>query len=338
MATAIAALRASPLAERYRIEVIATHRGAGAGRRLAVFAAALARLTWWSLRGRGRIVHVHSTVRGSTYRKAICVLVAKALRRRVILHMHSGPGDVAAFGARLGRLGSRFLRLAFAVADRVLAVSGASAAAIADGFDVGGILVVPNPAPAAPPGAGRMVGAPDPLALYLGGFANPVKGGDVLLAALALPELARARLLLAGPGQPPPLGRELIAGLPTVEWRGWLGPAEKEEALVGAAIFVLPSTSEGLPMALLEAMSHGLAIVATAVGGVPDVVTSGVEALVVPAADPEALAAAVARLEADPELRRRLGGAARAKALEMGPDRVAERLDAIYLELLGGSA
>src|SRR5712671_4922558 len=97
MRTSTRALLGSRLGEEFELEFVATHRGAGAARRFVVFLAALCRLAWWSLRGRGRLVHVHATVRGSMYRKAICVLVAKALRRTVILHVHSGPGDVATF-------------------------------------------------------------------------------------------------------------------------------------------------------------------------------------------------------------------------------------------------
>ncbi len=337
MQTAIGALLSSPLAAGYRIETIATHRGAGTARRLAVFAAALAKLTWWSLRGRGRIVHVHATKRGSAYRKAICVLLAKSLRRRVILHMHSGPGDIAAFGADLGGPERAFLRLAFRRADRVLSVSEASAAALRAEFARLDIEVVPNPAPEPPRGAGRMVGDPDPVALYLGGFANPVKGGEILLAALASPQLTELRLFLAGPGAPPSRLDDLLAERPRLQWRGWLQPAAKEELLMEASIFVLPSTSEGLPMALLEAMSHGLAIVCTAVGGVPDTVVDGTEALVVAPGDAEALAAAIARLLGDDELCRRLGAGAMRRAAEMGPAKIAGELDAIYRSLLAAT-
>ena len=73
-------------------------------RGLGIYCLALARLSVWSLRGRGRIVHIHATVRGSTYRKSLCVLLAKALRRRVVLHVHSGAGDVAEFAASRGRI------------------------------------------------------------------------------------------------------------------------------------------------------------------------------------------------------------------------------------------
>jgi glycosyltransferase involved in cell wall biosynthesis len=335
MSTAMNALLASPLADRYRIEVLPTYRGNGAARRLLVFAAALPRLLVWSLRGRGRIVHVHSTVRGSMYRKAICVLLAKALRRRVILQMHSGPGDIISFEAGLNPVGAGLVRLAFRAADTVLAVSSASAAALGDAFGAAEIQVIPNAAPRGPEGLASPGRDRDPLAIYLGGFANPVKGGDVLLAALERPDSQLPRFVLAGPGELPDSGRRLLERQPGIEWRGWLEPAEKDQLLRSAEVFVLPSTSEGLPMALLEAMAYGLAIVATNVGGVPDVADDEVDALVVPSADPAALAAAVARLAADPGLRQRLGDGARAQSLRLAPERIAEQFDTVYRRLLG---
>ncbi len=325
-------LFASPLAERYRLEMVATHRGTGAAERLAVFCLALWRLTWWSLRGRGRIVHVHATVRGSMLRKAICVLLAKALRRRVVLHMHSGPGDVVFERTRLGPVRVALFRLMFRSADVVLAVSAASARALEGTYAVRDVVVVPNPAPAAPAAAAREGGPP--AVLYLGGFANRVKGGEVLLTALARPEAAELRALLAGPGELPEAGRELLARRPRLEWRGWLGEEERETALREAAIFVLPATSEGLPMALLEAMAWGRAIVATAVGGVPDVLSDGEDALLVPPQEPEALARALAKLAADRGLRERLGTAARERARRLNSEEVTDRLDRLYRELL----
>jgi glycosyltransferase involved in cell wall biosynthesis len=325
-------LFSSPLAERYRLETLATHRGTGAAERLAVYCLALWRLCWWSLRRRGRIVHVHATVRGSMLRKSFVVLLARALRRRVVLHMHSGPGDLVAEHAKLGPLRVAMFRLMFRRADVVLAVSVASAEALEELYRVSGVIVVPNPAPAAPD-APLDEGAP-PLALYLGGFANPVKGGEQMLAALSRPELSELDAVLAGPGELPEDGRALLAERPQIEWRGWLEDAEREAALREAAIFVLPSTSEGLPMALLEAMAWGRAIVATAVGGVPDVLGEGESGLLVPPADSPALAAALARLAADAGLRARLASAARERARRLNAEEVTDRLDAIYRRLL----
>lgn len=325
-------LFASPLGERYRLEFVATHRGTGAAERLLVYCGALWRLAWWSLRRRGRVVHVHATVRGSMLRKSVLVLWARALRRRVVLHMHSGPGDVVFERTKLGPLRVALFRRMFRHADVVLAVSAASARALEETYAARDVVVVPNPAPEVPPAPLPRDGAP--RALYVGGFANRVKGGEELLAALAAPELAELRLTLAGPGELPPAGEELLATRPQVEWRGWLGEGERVQALREAAIFVLPSTSEGLPMALLEAMAWGRAIVATAVGGVPDVLSDGEDALIVPPSDPPALAAALAKLAADADLRTRLGPAARTRAARLNAEEVTDRLDRIYRNLL----
>ncbi|MGH3427787.1 MAG: glycosyltransferase family 4 protein, partial [Mycobacteriales bacterium] len=323
----------SPLGRSYRLEFVVTHRGSGTMRRLGVFLVALARLTLWSLAGRGRIVHVHGTVRGSMYRKAICVLLAKALRRRVVFHIHSGPGDVAAFAAGLNRASAALFRLAFRRADVVLAVSAGSAASLKDAFGVEGIVIVPNVVPAVPDGPWKHQGGAEVTVAYLGGFANQIKGGEVLLDALERPEAAGLRTVLAGPGELPLRGRALVDGPALVEWRGWLAAAEKDLLLRAADIFVLPAISEGLPMALLEAMAYGLAIVATEVGGVPEAVNDGSEALLVPPEDPAALAVALGRVRGDAVTRDRLGRAAKVRAETFSPPAVAARMSELYRNL-----
>ncbi|HEX3735804.1 MAG TPA: glycosyltransferase family 4 protein [Solirubrobacterales bacterium] len=335
MAAAQRALLRSPLAQSYRLEVVATYRGPRPLRRLAVYCAALAHLTWWSLRGRGRVVHVHATVRGSAYRKAVCVLLAKALRRRVVLQVHSGAGDIAAFRAGRGRLSLALLGAAFDRADAVLAVSSASAEALRAAGAGAEIEVVPNAAPPVVVFEREQPAGGEVRLAYLGGFANPAKGGDVLVEALAaaLAGEPRLRVTLAGPGEPPPAMTALASREPGVSWAGWLEEGDKDELLRSSQVFVMPSRSEGLPMALLEAMAYGLAVLATEVGGIPEIVEPGVDGLLVAAEEPRALADALVRLGGDPALRERLGEGARRRVERLDAVEVADRLGAIYAAL-----
>jgi glycosyltransferase involved in cell wall biosynthesis len=87
--------------------------------------------------------------------------------------------------------------------------------------------------------------------------------------------------------------------------------ADVPKILAALDLFVLPSLWEGMPNAVLEAMAAGLPVVATAVGGTPEVVMDGVTGLLVPPQDPSALAQAIERLLRDPDLRRTMGRAGR---------------------------
>lgn len=330
MPAVVAEMLQSPLTERYRLEAIPTYRDRRPVRRLLRFARSLVVLARWCLRRGPRIVHVHVAVRGSLYRKAIVVAVVKLTGRPVVLHVHAGPGDIEDFVARLGPLRLSAFRLAFAASDRVLSVSASSAAALRRLITDVEITVVPN----APP----LVAATDRVrqsdagvhVLYLGGYDDPAKGGSLLAAALptVLEGRSGVRFTLAGPGDAP---SDLPAG---ATWRGWLDAKAKERALASADMFVLPSVSEGMPVALLEAMARGLAIVATRVGGVPEILTDGVDAVLVEPNDAEALAHAVGLVLDDLGLRRRLGEAAAERARKLADEDVYGRLDKVYAALV----
>jgi glycosyltransferase involved in cell wall biosynthesis len=115
--------------------------------------------------------------------------------------------------------------------------------------------------------------------------------------------------------------------------------ADARALLDAADVFVLPSRHEGMPLALLEAMDAGLPVVATRVPGCTEVVVDGVTGLLVPPGNPPALAAAIARLLADPALRRRMGRAGRLRYLESFTSAcMAARTAAVYERELARAA
>jgi glycosyltransferase involved in cell wall biosynthesis len=335
MPAVVAGLMDSPLAELHDLQVIATHQRGSVQQRLLVFARALRTLAGFCLRPGDRVVHLHTTVRGSMYRKALCALLVKALRRPYVLQVHVGEPELERFRERVDPVSLALFRWAFAHADRVLSVGAASAREVEEHYAARDVEVLPNAAPA--PVAGPLPGpAPEGRArlLYIGGFHDPVKGGDVLLDALPaiLGRHPGVQVTIAGPGEPP---SRLARVNGSAEWLGWLDADAKARALREADIFLLPSTSEGLPVALLEAMAYGKPIVATRVGGIPDVLADGTEGVLVPPGDVAALAAAVGELVADPDRAQELGRAAKERVAQFTPATIAKRLDLVYQEVAG---
>jgi glycosyltransferase involved in cell wall biosynthesis len=115
----------------------------------------------------------------------------------------------------------------------------------------------------------------------------------------------------------------------------FLGARPRDEALrylAGADAALLSSDWENLPHAVVEALAVGTPVVATAVGGVPEVVQDGVNGLLVSPGSPDALAAAVARVLGDEALRSRLAAATRPSVERLGRDETYGRLEQLLLE------
>lgn len=146
-----------------------------------------------------------------------------------------------------------------------------------------------------------------------------IKGYHVLLPAFArlLESFPLARLALVGKGEQEEELRALARELGVaqrVSFLGWRGDVPR--LLRAFDLYVQPSTSEGLPLAPLEAGAVGLPVVATRVGGMPEAVVGGRTGLLVPPEDPEAMAEAMLALLGDPKEARRLGETARRRVRE----------------------
>jgi len=187
--------------------------------------------------------------------------------------------------------------------------------------------------------------ADGPLRIITVARLNSAKGYQFMIPALALlrdrGSAFRYRIVGAGPFEPEI--RKLVAEHRLegqVELLGSRSTDEIAELLRESDLFVLPSfgIGEGTPAAVCEAMSAGLPVIATTVGGLADMITEGVHGYLVPPSDSRALADAVARVGQDHKLRSRMGAAARAKAVEQyGCGAVAGRILDKISQLTSGS-
>ena len=143
----------------------------------------------------------------------------------------------------------------------------------------------------------------------------PVKGHRTLVEAIARvhARMPQARFVLVGDGPERPDLERRISGLGIGDAVDLLGTRYDVPALLSRAdAFCLPSLAEGLPNAIMEAMAARLPVVATAVGGTPELVLEGETGMLVPPANADALASALLGVLADPECGRRMGARGRA--------------------------
>ena len=275
------------------------------------------------------VVHAHEPIAPSS-----SMVATLRSRAPVVATFHSHVERSRLFDAiaPLLRLVSR--RIAVRVA-----VSGATAGFI--GARLGGeFRIVPNGVDvegfaSAEPAAGL----PEGRKLVWVGRLDPQKGFDVAVRAFAevAPDVPDLRFVVAGDGR----DRDAIESLPP-DLRSrvtMLGPVPHDRVpsyLRGADAFVSSARGqESFGMVLVEAMAAGVPVVATDIAGYREVVRDGEDGLLVPPADPAALAAAIRRVLADADLAERLRRAGRARAETYSWDRVTAEIVSIYGELTG---
>jgi glycosyltransferase involved in cell wall biosynthesis len=180
-----------------------------------------------------------------------------------------------------------------------------------DGLAGSRTVVIPNGVPLSPVSSSPVDAAPKQPIIGAVGRLEKVKDHATLIRAVSrLDDAFGARLEIVGEGPERPRLEHLIQSLGLAGRAQLLGARDDvDEALSRWTVFAHPSLAEGMPRAVLEAMSHGLAIVATNAGGIPEAL--GSTGLLVPRGAIERLAEALARLLADASLRHTLGQQAR---------------------------
>ena len=283
-------------------------------------------ILWGALTARGRFDGVEGHV---VYPTGLIALLAARLRRiPVLVYAHGTDVLAAARRNRLHALVARFVvrhadaRVANSrwVADAVAALGG-EAEVVPPGVDFDSFK--PGDAAAARTRLGLASGAR--IALFIGGLVE-VKGPDVFAEAMA--DLPGWLGLVVGDG--PLVGR--IAAIGTVSLHPAVPPAQVTDWMTAADVVVVPSRGEGLGLAAVEALACGRPVVASAVGGLPELVRDGENGLLVAPGDAAGLAAALDRLS-DDGLRARLGSAGPASVAAHGLPAATAAMARVWAEL-----
>ena len=302
------------------------------------FVVLLVRLLRWLRRRRGRA-------------RLVATLQVSYVRERAVVRAVSAAGEVVSRPTREEIAFRRFRaplhaflgRLTARCADTVIAPSRVTAGELQADYGARVDAVVPNglAEPAPPADRGRAEAAAlrlgRPVVLYVGRLRTR-KAAAVLLRAFAdlVADAAKAAtLVLVGDGEQRPALQAQAAALGIAERVRFEGQLRRDDIARwyrAADVFCLPSTYEGQPVAILEAMAYGLPVVATSVAGIPETVVDGETGYVVEPEDAAALTAALARLAGDDVLRARLAAASRQRFVELY--RI-DRVVAAYLDVYG---
>ncbi len=296
------------------------------------------------------VIHTHTAKAGTLGRLAASAYNATRPRHRRALVLHTFHGHVfegyfrpAVNGAirtterALARLTDVIVTISprqrADIVDRFRIAAAAKTVVVPLGLDLEALFGIEEGEPDLRAEIGAA--ARDVVVGYAGRMV-PVKDVDTLLrafarAAAAVPDM---RLLLGGSGPERARAEALAASLGVAARTHFIGWTQDLRRFYSTLdLFALSSLNEGTPVAVIEAMAASRPIVATEVGGVPDVVQHGTTGLLVPARDPGALAGALIRLAEDAGMRRTMGHAGRAVARERyAHTRLVDDLERLYAE------
>jgi len=275
------------------------------------------------------IAHVHTSHRFSFYRASVYVFVAKYLWGvPVVVHVHGSGFDDFVDTDSLAV--AELQRRVFRASDEVVVLSPYWRDVVARRADPAKVRVLPN--------AVEPDRYPDPTPAsdaHVVFVSNLVERKGVTELVAAVEDLLERRpgevsVSIAGDGPLADEVRALDVAHEAVSYLGYVSEERKRDLLCSGSLYVLPTYAEGLPIAMLEGMAGGNAVVSTDVGSIPEVVDED-SGILVPPGDVDALAAALEALATDAERRARLAANNRAAVEERYAwDRVVDELLEMY--------
>lgn len=283
---------------------LTSYRNVNTLKKLAVYIIFLFRYLWILITNNNiKLIHLHSAADGSFYRKFLALKIAKIFRKKVIFNIH--PIWFIVFYNKSNNFIKRIITNALNNSDLILVLSENIKSEITNICQNRNIQILYNPV-----AIKEFNHIPsDTIRVTFMGNLNKNKGVYDIIEAAKYIQNPNIIINLYGKGIFEEFNNLISDNQVTeiVKIQGWIGGAEKDIALENSDIYILPSYTEGLPMSILEAMSAGLPIISTPVGGIPEAVKDGVNGFLIQPGDYKALAEKIDLLANDKELKEKMG-------------------------------
>ena len=285
-----------------------------------------------------KIVHIHGSSKGSFYRKYLVFLTAKfVFNKKVVYHLHGSEFHI--FQEKSGQFTKLIIKHLAEKTDTFVCLSQWWFGYLSNIFNIKKLYIVNNPIDPARFTNHRLEKNKLELKLLFLGRIGERKGiFDLLKVLINNKEIWRRniKLLIGGDGEiervQAIIDSDKLEGV--VEYVGWVDGQKKWELLTQCDVLVLPSYNEGLPISILEAMSYGKAIVATTVGGIPEVVINGENGYLIEPGDMAALETSIQTMINNPDLVNQMGEKSIHRVEPYMINNVIKQLEIIYTDEL----
>ncbi|QZA82034.1 glycosyltransferase family 4 protein [Deefgea piscis] len=319
---------------KHHIYYINSHVAGSSYKKCMVFIYGLIQFLFYCCMGRVNIVHLQMASYGSFMRKFVFFLIARIFRIKTIVHIHGAEFELF-YREKSREFQKKMVQYVLSNADVVIALSNKWNEQLRGICNKSNVITIYNPI--ASPAVSFAVREKNVL-LFLGHVGDRKGTFDLIRAMPDVIKLNPAvQLKIGGTGQIE-AARQLAVELKVeahVEFLGWVVGEDKERLLNSATLLLLPSYNEGLPMSILEAMAHGLPVIASDVGGIPEALACCVTECIVQPGDVLDLANKINHLLSDDALREDIARKLQQTVVEkFDVEVVANELTQLYNRLL----
>ena len=279
-----------------------------------------------------KIVHIHGASRKSFVRKSIIIRFAKLMRRKVIFHCHGGE-----FKSYVAEVGESKVLNVLSKCDAIVVLSQKWVDYFKGDLGQKNVFVINNIVEPAQLFDENLKPTKELKLLFLGAISNN-KGIFDLLDVIATNKaefIGRIKLYIGGNGEVERL-QSIISQTQlgeVVEYVGWVTGEDKNRLLKDCDIVMLPSYIEGLPITLLEAMAYAKPSITTNVGGIPEIIESGKNGVIITPGDKDALYDAIRLFVDNPKLIAEYGAEGLSRVVDFYPESVKNQLENLYKQL-----